>query len=114
MKRIFCALLAIAVALPVFVSAIAQDEEEAVYGYGTVAEIRKENNEIVVKEYDWDNDEEIETTYIIHPDVELENSDAWKNIPEGSYIDLEYVTDAAGKKTITYIYVYEPDSGQTE
>lgn len=90
------------------------EEENAEYGYGTVIEVKKDSNEIIVSEYDWDSDAEAAITYAIHPDAEVENSDSWKNIPNGTYVDIEYVTDEKGKKVAHYIGVYKPEMEDIE
>jgi len=89
-------------------------EEDVDYGYGTVVEIREDSNEIVVNEYDYENNEEIEVTYCVHDDAKIDNMDSWKDIPNGTYIDVEYVAGADGKKIIKYVNVYEPEETGTE
>ena len=86
-----------------------QQEEDAEYGYGTVVEIRKDSNEIVINEYGWENDIESEVTYSIHADAKTENVDSWKNIRKGAYIDIEYVKGENNKRIANYISVYEPE-----
>ena len=85
-------------------------EEETEYSYGSVIEIKKESNELIISEYDWDNDAEAQVTYIIHPEAEVENAPSWKEIPNGSYVDIEYTIDKNGKKVAKYISVYEPEA----
>ena len=89
-------------------------EEDLNYGYGSVLEIKSASNEIVIDEYDYENDEEIVVTYSVHPEVKMENITSWKSIPKGTYIDVEYVTDKMGKKVIKYLTVYEKEIAELE
>ena len=77
-------------------------------------EVKKDSNEIIISEYDWEKDEETEVVYSVHPDVKIENADSWKDIPNGTYIDIEYVTDKNGKRIINYISTYEIEAPESE
>lgn len=70
-----------------------EGEEDLDYSYGTVIDIKNDSNEIILTEYDWESDKDIEITYSISPDVRVENSSSWQSIPIGSDVDVEYVTD---------------------
>lgn len=89
-------------------------EEDVEYGYGTVVEIKKDSNEIVVSEYDWESEEEVDVTYSIHEDLKIENIDSWKEIPNETYIDIEYVIDADGKRIAKYINAHKTEEIETE
>ena len=88
--------------------------EEAEYGYGTVMEVKEDSNEIVISEYDWESDGEVEIIYSIHADTVVENMDAWQNIPSGTYVDIEYVVDENGKRIANYITAYEQELTEPE
>ena len=84
------------------------------YGYGTVIEVKKDSNELVVSEHDWESGEEGEVTYSIDADVIIENMDSWENLPNGTYIDTEYTTDENGKRILSYVNVYETEVSEPE
>jgi len=109
-KYLFLAVCLLSLAIPL--TGFAQETEEVEYGYGSIVEVKKEANALVVTEYDWNKDEDISVTYIVHPDAKVENSPSWKEIPTGSYVDIEYVTDSKGSKVAKYIAVYEPESAE--
>lgn len=77
------------------------------YSYGTVLSVDSQSGMITVSEYDWDTDGEIKVAYSVDPKVRVENFSSWKDIPVDSYVDIEYVTNANGKKVIMAISVYE-------
>ncbi|MFH1791659.1 MAG: hypothetical protein ABH885_06740 [Candidatus Omnitrophota bacterium] len=111
------ALLALCVALlglPVVGYAQDNPADESEYSYGSIIEVKGDANQIVVSEYDWDSDAEVNVTYVITPDTEIENSKLLKDIPKGAYIDIEYVQDGQGNKVAKYLSVYEVESGEGE
>ncbi len=89
-------------------------EEGTEYGYGAVLEIKKDSNEIIVSEYAYESGEETEVTYSLHANATVENIDSWKNIPEGTYVDIEYVTGEKGKRIAKLISVYEIEEAEIE
>ncbi len=102
----------IAISIFAFPSAVfPQDEEEIDFNSGTVIAIKKDSNEIVVNQYDWDSDTDIEVCYTIAPDARVENADSWQNIKPDSYVDFEFMIEN-DKKTIVYISVYEAVAGE--
>jgi len=106
MLRYF-AYVTIAILIFTFPSAVfPQDEEEIDFNSGTVIAVKKDSNEIVVNQYDWDSDVDIEVCYAIAPDARVENTDSWQNIKPSSYVDFEFMIENS-KKTIVYISVYE-------
>ncbi len=80
-------------------------EEDVEYSWGTVKSIS--SNEIVVTEYDYDKDEDVEVTYSIDPKVELEGVKTLKDITVGDSLDIKYVIQG-GKKIAKVITVEEP------
>jgi len=107
-RKLIFALLCVAIILAP-AAGFSQEEENAEYTYGTIIEVKKDANEIVISEYDWEADEEVEITYSVDADIKIENADTWKNIPNGTYVDVEYVTDENGKRVANYINAYEPE-----
>lgn len=95
------------------VAAFAQ-EDDVEFGYGTVVTINGDTKEIVISEYNWDTDAEVDVAYSVRDNVEVESASSWKDIPKGSYIDFEYVIESTGKKAIKYISVYEVESSEPE
>ena len=90
------------------------EDRDVEYGYVTVIKVKKDSNELIVREHDWELNEEREVAYSVDADAVIENMDSWKNIPGGAFIDIEYVTDENGKRTINYINVYEPEIEESE
>ena len=109
-KYLFLILVCISLA---YVPAYSQ-EEDVEYGYGIVVEIKKDSNEIIVSEYDWESDEEANVTYSIHEDLKIDNIDSWKNIPNETYVDIEYVIGENGKRMAKYISVNKTEEIETE
>jgi len=113
MLKYFACIVAVAFVFAFPAGALAQDEEEIDFNSGTVKEVRTNSNEIVVSEYDWDTDTDIDITYVVAPDARVENADSWGNIAGGSYVDFEFI-EKDGKKTITYISVYDAENDYEE
>ena len=70
------------------------------YSYGTV--VRASAQEIVLSEYDLATDGDVEVTYKIDPNVEMENIKAIEEVQPGDNVDLDYV-EKDGVKTAVYI-----------
>ena len=68
---------------------LAQVEEETEYTWGIVSSVS--SDQIVISEYDYDTEKEIEVTYAITSDTELKNVDSLKDIAIGGNVDIEYV-----------------------
>ena len=77
-------------------------EEDIEYSWGVVKSIF--SAQLVVIEYDYDNDEDLEVTYSIDPKVELRGVKTLKDIVVGDELDIEYVIKD-GKKVIKVITV---------
>lgn len=111
MKKYLVAATALAVALllyQMYSLSLAQEAEkteeaeEVEYSWGTVSSLS--TNQIVVKEYDYDSDAEIDVTYVVDPSVKLKNVDLLKNIAVGASVEIDYVTKD-GKKVAKVISV---------
>lgn len=89
-------------------------EENVEYGYGTVVKVDKAKNEIVISEYDYDSDEEVDITYSVHPNVEFENVDLLTEINPGTYVDIRYVVGEGGKRIVKFIDVYKGEPEEIE
>ena len=80
-------------------------EEDIAYSWGMVKSIS--SSQIVVTEYDYDNDEDVEVTYSVDPKVELIGVKSLKDIALGDSLDIEYVIQS-GKKIAKVITVEKP------
>lgn len=78
--------------------------EEVEYSWGTVSSISAD--QLVVKEYDYDSDAEIDVTYIVDSNLKLKNVDSLKNITVGSSVEIDYVTK--GDKKMAKVISVEP------
>lgn len=114
MFKSFIAILVSALVVCAPVAGFAQEEQDTEYGYGTIVEIRKEANEIVVNEYDWETGEEGAVVYSIGEEIDVDNAKSWDSIPNGTYVDIEYVMDNKGKKVAGYVSAYEPEQELSE
>ena len=114
MFKSFVALLVSIVIICASIVGFAQEEQDTEYGYGTIVEIRKEAGEIVVNEYDWETGRKGAVVYSVEEDIEIENVESWENIPNGTYVDIEYVTDDKGKKVASYVSAYEQEQESSE
>ena len=100
--KIFLSII-LAVAIFCFASnlSLAQDEEDMDYSWGAVVEVS--SDQIVVSEYDYDSDEEIDVVYKVSPDTELRNIEALKDLAEGDSVEIVYAFKGKDKiaKAIT-------------
>lgn len=77
------------------------------YTDGTVVSVDKAAKTVTIEEYDWANDQKTNAVYYVDPSAETENISSWENIPAGSYVEIEYITEPDGKKVAKYIGLYE-------
>lgn len=108
MKKYLIAAAVLAVALLLCqmpsLSLAQEAEEEVEYSWGTVSSLAA--NQIVVKEYDYDSDAEIDVTYTVDSNLKLKNVDSLKNIAVGSSVEIDYVTK--GDKKVAKVISVEP------
>jgi len=64
-------------------------EEELEYSWGTVRNVS--SDKIVVVEYDYANDAELEVAYTVDSNVKLENADSLQDITVGDSVEVEYI-----------------------
>ena len=102
------------IALPCAPFAYEEDAEETEFTYGTVIRVDELNNEIVVREYDFDSDMMAEVTYSVSLDTELENVETLKEITAGMDVDIQYVAESDGKKIAKRISIDTPGSEEYE
>ncbi|MFB0526899.1 MAG: hypothetical protein ACETVO_05470 [bacterium] len=65
------------------------EEEELEYSWGKVSSLS--SNQIIVKEYDYESDEEVDVTYAIDPEVKIENVNSLKEITIGDSVGIDFV-----------------------
>ncbi|MDO9463899.1 MAG: hypothetical protein Q7J67_01165 [bacterium] len=81
---------------------LAQEEEELESSYGIVRSLS--SNELVVRESNDDEGEEVDVSYIIDTKVELKNVKVLEDIAVGDSVEIEYVI-RDGKKVAKIISV---------
>ncbi len=87
-----------------------QGEEEAEYTWGIVSSISAQ--QIVLSEYDYDTDEEVNVAYTLDPDLELKNLESLEEIVVGSDVWVDYVVKD-GKKIAVGIELRMPSSEES-
>lgn len=84
-------------------TSMAQEEEtETKYASGIVKSIS--GNQIVVSEYDDEDEIEIDEKYLLDTNTKYENVDSQKDIAPGDYVGVDYVSKS-GEKIIVLISV---------
>ncbi len=101
----------VVIAFLVALSPVFAQEESMDYSYGTVVKVKASTNEIVVSEYDYDAGEEIEVTYAVDANVNMENVSSIAAIAPGAYVDIEYLSQGS-KKIAKSISVYPQEVGE--
>ena len=84
---------------------LAQEEEKTAYSWGIVKSIS--SKQIVVTEYDYDRDEEIDMVYTVDPNMELFNVNSLEDIAIGSEVWIDY-TIREGEKVAMGIEAKKP------
>ena len=67
----------------------AANEETTEFSYGTVKSISE--NQVVVTEYDYDSDKDVETTYSVPATATFEGISKLSEIAVGDAIDIDYI-----------------------
>lgn len=86
---------------------LAQEVEELEYSWGKVSSVSSE--QIVVTEYDYDADKEVDVTYTLDPEVELKNVESLEDIKVGDSVEIDYVVKD-GKRVAKIITTVEEPS----
>jgi len=75
----------------------AEDEETEDMGftYGVVINIT--NTKLVIREYDFDTDEEKEVTYVINASTQFINIESIKDVEVGDEVDINYIEQGGVK-----------------
>ena len=95
-------------AAPAAATEEAADETE--FSYGTVKSVT--GSQLVVSEYDYDADKDIDVTYSVPPEAKLENVASVQEIAAGDIVDIDFVAKD-GQKVASLITVEKP-TGQDE
>ena len=90
MYLVVAVVLALGLVFSVSGVSLAQEEEETEYSWGAIVG-SVSSNQIVVREYDYDSDEEVNVTYTVDPQLDLRNVESLKNIKVGASIEIDYV-----------------------
>jgi hypothetical protein len=79
--------------------------EETDYSFGTVKSVT--GDQLVVTEYDYEADKDVDITYTVDPAAKLENVDAVANIKAGDSIEIDFISKD-GKKIAKALSVEKP------
>ena len=100
-------ILAIAIGITaIILPSVIFAQEDMEYAYGTVVKVDEARKEIVVGEYDWEDDSETTVIYSLDPNVEIENIGSIAEIFPGMSVDIEYVSTEGGKRVAKLVTVY--------
>jgi len=84
-------------------AAVAEDETD--YSFGTVKSVG--TDQIVVSEYDYEADKDVDVTYAVDASAQLENAASLKDIVAGDNVEIDFVNQD-GKKVAKLISVEKP------
>lgn len=87
---------------------LAQEPEDMEFSWGVVKSVS--SDQIVVTEYDYDRDEDVEVSYTVDPKAELKGVKSLKDIEAGDILEMDYVT-SQGKRTVK-VAVVEKAAGE--
>lgn len=85
----------------------AQEQNITEYAFGTVNSISP--NQVIISEYDYDNEVEKNGIYVITAETEYENASSHKDISEGDDLEIEYILKD-GKNTAVLIVAEKPEN----
>ncbi len=93
----------VGVGLVLNLAVVAFGQEEAnndLYAFGSAVTISPEA--IVLSEYDYDSDAEVQVTYAVTPETKFEEMASIQDVKANDYLEIEY-TEAEGKRTATLV-----------
>ena len=85
-------------------------EEELEYSWGRVSGLS--SNQIIVKEYDYESDEEVDVTYAVDPEVKIENANSLEEIAVGDSVGINFVVRNSEK--VAKVIIVEKSSYEEE
>ena len=88
-----------------------EDYEEANYSYGKVLSVKPE--EIVIQEYDYEKDQEVDVVYLIDSSTEFQNIAASGDLTSGEEVEI-YYNVKNGKKMASIITRPQIEDDDTE
>ncbi len=84
---------------------LGDEEDDINYSYGAVKSVAADH--LVLTEYDYEKDADVDVTYSVDSNVELENVSAMAEIKAGDSVEIDYV-EKDGKKVAVLISVEKP------
>ncbi len=100
-----------AVTTPVPAAADDAAADETEFSFGTVKIVKE--NQLVVTEYDYESNADVDVTYQVAPDTEYENVTALKEVTAGDSVDVDYLVVGDQKKAVA-ITVEKPLTQEEE
>lgn len=85
-------------------------EEELQYSWGRVSGLS--SNQIIVKEYDYESDEEVDVSYVIDPGVKIENVNSLEEITIGDSVGIDFL--ARDSEKVAKVIIVEKSSYEEE
>jgi len=85
-------------------------EEELEYSWGRVSSLS--SNQIIVKEYDYESDEEVDVTYAIDSKVEIKNVNSLEEITIGDSVGIDFLVRDSEK--VAKVIIVEKSSYEEE
>lgn len=85
-------------------------EEELQYSWGKVSGLS--SSQIIVKEYDYESDEEVDVTYAVDPEVKIENVNALEETAVGDSVGINFVVKNSEK--VAKVIIVEKSSYEEE
>ncbi|MFH1201568.1 MAG: hypothetical protein V1674_01600 [Candidatus Omnitrophota bacterium] len=107
-KRLFLFVAILAIGLCFWSINSWAQEENLEYSFGTVVKVDKESSQLIVKEYAYDKDADIEVQYVLDPKVTLENIDSIDALVAQDIIELSYVTGRNNNRIAKSIRAFKP------
>ena len=80
-------------------------EDETEFSFGTVKTVTE--NQLIVSEYDYESNADVDVTYEVSPQTEYENATSLKDIAVGDSVDVDFLVKD-GKKTAVAVTVEKP------
>jgi hypothetical protein len=85
-------------------------EEELQYSWGRVSSLS--SNQIMVKEYDYESDEEVDVTYAIDRGVKIENVNSLEEIAIGDSVGIDFLV--RNNERVAKVIIVEKSSYEEE
>ena len=86
-------------------------EEETEFSFGTVKSTS--DNQLVVTEYDYESNADVDVTYVVNAQTEFENAASLKEVAVGDSVDIDFLVDGNAKSAVA-ITVEKPLTEEEE